>query len=1260
MVLQQLIQGNILIVDDDLNNLKILSATLSIQGYVVQSAISGSMALRIARATLPDLILLDIKMPDMDGYEVCQQLKVDQLTRSIPVIFISAINSVVDKVKAFKVGGLDYISKPFQPEELLARVENQLRLQRLQKQLEEKNAQLENESLSRQRAETALRASESKYRHLVETSQDIIWSVDLLGCITFINSAVKKIVGYDPQEMIGSSWTDFIFPERIARYSDLWKYILNGEPISQYEITCFTKNGDLVYLLLNATALRNEENKIISVTGTASNITERKLAEQALQESANKLRNHNLVLTQLAQNQVLYQGDLAAALSEITVAGAKNIGVERASVWLYNTSHSVVQCLNVFQLSCNQHTSFDLELVVADYPGYFQALDKDQLIASDKPLEDPRTKELAQSYLRPNGITSMLSVPVRLAGVATGILCLEQVGIAHHWTAEEQNFARSLGNLVSLALEGRARQASEQKLASAFRSSPDPIALATFPDIHYIEVNDRFSSFFGYSREEVVGRTIDEVNIWMSKEQYTAIALDLQHQRTIRNHELNLCTCSGEIKTMLFSAELIEIEGGQYVLATAKDITERKQVEEALRESAERERATTKAIQRIRQTLDLETIFAVTTQELRQVLNCDRVVVYRFNYDWSGGFVAESVGMGWLSLIEEHNSNANFTEGALQDHSCAVRQLDSGDNQVLDTYLQTTQGGSYSRGASYLCVCDIYQAGFQPCYLQLLESFQAQAYITVPIFCGNQLWGLLGSYQNSGPRQWQTGEISTVVQISNQLGVALQQSELLTQTQKQSQALQQAAIIADAANRAKSEFLANMSHELRTPLNAILGFTQIMSHDHTLSSEHQQDLAIINRAGEHLLNLINDILEMSKIEAGRTTLNVTSFDLVSLLDNLQQMLHSRATAKGLKLLFEYAPHIPRYITTDSSKLRQVLFNLLGNAIKFTDSGQVTLRVNSIHDKLHRLLFEVEDTGAGIAKEELNLLFEAFGQTETGRKSQQGTGLGLAISRKYIHMMGGEITVKSNLGVGSIFNFDIQIQLGSSPEVASTANSQIIALAANQPEYRILVVDDVLESRILLAKILSAIGFSVMEATNGTEAISIWYRWHPQAILMDMRMPVMDGYEATRQIKAGNPHTIIIALTASAFNEERTAMLNAGCDDLINKPFPQQQLLEKLGQHLKVKYIYEQDEQIVKLKEKTTAEILSSEEFRAEFAQMSTQWLSQLYHAAAQCSDDLILKLVDSIPEENSLLVNVFQDLANNFQFETILQILGNR
>ena len=346
------------------------------------------------------------------------------------------------------------------------------------------------------------------------------------------------------------------------------------------------------------------------------------------------------------------------------------------------------------------------------------------------------------------------------------------------------------------------------------------------------------------------------------------------------------------------------------------EIQERIAAEAKLQLSAQRERATTQVILRMRQSLDLTAIFSVTTADLRQTLGCDRVLIYRFNPDWSGNVVSESVAPGWDQVIPVHPSSV-LTQGVGGRSDCIIKRMDGKEILIQDTYLQENQGRPYQDQSTFCCVTDIYEANFDRCYLDLLETLQARAYVTVPIFCGNQLWGLLAAYQNSKARQWKTTEIQTVSQISTQLGVAVQQAELLAKTQQQAEALKQAKETADAANRAKSEFLANMSHELRTPLNAVLGFTQLMAHEGTTSTQ-QEYLGIINRSGEHLLNLINDVLEMSKIEAGQTTLSEDTFDLSALLKDLNEMLWLRAKTKGLQLVFEVGD-IPQLVTADQKQ-----------------------------------------------------------------------------------------------------------------------------------------------------------------------------------------------------------------------------------------------------------------------------------------------------------------------------------------------------
>ncbi len=406
----------------------------------------------------------------------------------------------------------------------------------------------------------------------------------------------------------------------------------------------------------------------------------------------------------------------------------------------------------------------------------------------------------------------------------------------------------------------------------------------------------------------------------------------------------------------------------------------------------------------------------------------------------------------------------------------------------------------------------------------------------------------------------------------------------VTEKRKAEEALHHAKQQAESASQAKSTFLAKMSHELRTPLNAIIGFAQLMAAE---SDHRQEDLDVIISSGEHLLTLINNVLEMSKIEAGRVVLEPGTFDLHRVLYSLQDMLALKAEAKSIDLTFTGVDDLPQYIYADESKLRQILLNLLSNAIKFTEVGKISLRVRyeDEHDLQPtsnvppnaipcRLYLEVEDTGCGIAEDELDMLFDAFAQTSSGRGTQDGTGLGLTLSREFIYLMGGDITVESEVNAGTRFRFDIMVLRLTEPIAEELQQRRrIVGLVPGQPRYRILVVEDKLDSSRLLTKLMTFIGFDVQAATNGAEALELDEAWQPHLIFMDVNMPVMNGIESTRQIRARGRTIPIIALTASVFFHERKIVMDAGCDDFIAKPFQNDYLLEKMSQHLGVQFIY---------------------------------------------------------------------------------------
>ena len=464
---------------------------------------------------------------------------------------------------------------------------------------------------------------------------------------------------------------------------------------------------------------------------------------------------------------------------------------------------------------------------------------------------------------------------------------------------------------------------------------------------------------------------------------------------------------------------------------------------------------------------------------------------------------------------------------------------------------------------------------------------------------------------------------------------------------------------AESANRAKSDFLANMSHELRTPMNAILGYSQLMQKDSSLRPEQRDYLNTINRSGEHLLALINDVLEISRIEARRIVLSPDTFDLHSLLRDLDAMFRIRTDDKGLQFDVTGISRIPRYVFADENKLRQILINLLGNAVKFTVEGGVVMQfavIDGGRDE-KRLVVEVRDTGVGIAEEDLSKVFQYFEQRAEGDRAQNGVGLGLAISRSYARMMGGDVTVTSHVGEGSIFRLEIGIQESAEPAFKEkTHKRRITGLAPGQSIPRILVVEDREESRYLLIKILELAGFEVQGATNGREAVDVFEQWLPSFIWMDIRMPVMDGLEATRLIKAteAGKSTTVAALTAHALEEERELIQAAGCDDFVRKPFREHEIFEVMAKHLGLKYVYEADKE-EEVQVETAADINPQ-----RLTALPADLLKELHKAVLRLNTDRTMEVIEEISRQDISTGSALRRLAENMDYNRLLGILEDK
>ncbi|MDP2771342.1 MAG: PAS domain S-box protein [Giesbergeria sp.] len=1051
--------------------------------------------------------------------------------------------------------------------------------------------------------EERLRTVSLYNRSLIEASLDPLVTISAEGKITDVNRATEAVTGRSRSELIGTDFSDY-FTEPDKAREGYQQVFLRGS-VTDFPLALRRRDGHVTEVLYNASVYQGENGEVLGVLASARDITERKLDEEVLHRLNRELRAIS------SCNQTLMRAeDEQTLLNEICQIVCDQAGYRMA--WVGYAENDETKTVRPVAWS-----GFDSGYVENARLSWADDTERGQGLAA-MAIRSGRTFCVQDFANEPEmvpwredalsrGYRSGVALPLKDESAKVfGVLLIYSTQINAFVPDEMRLLEELAGDLafgIAVLRTRNERKRTEQALRehehfldSVIEHLPNMLFVKDAKDLKFVRFNKAGEALLGYPRDQLIGKNDrdffprEQADFFISKD-----------REIIARREL-LDIPEEPISTKFLGQRYLHTrkipifsDDGRplYLLGISEDITERKRAEEKLLRSEHGLAEAQRIVHLGNWDLDLETNVLTWSDEIYRIFEIDPE---KFGASFDAFLNAihpddrELVNKAYTDSV--NNKIPYDIEHRLLMKDGRVKYV----NEKCETYCREDGRALRSVGTVY--------------------------------------------------------DITERRKVAEELRRYKDHLEELVQQRTADLVLARNA--AEAANRAKSVFLSSMSHELRTPMNAILGFSSMMRKDPLLQDEQRQNLDIINRSGEHLLTLINDVLEMAKIEAGRVQVESAPFDLGSLVRDVTDMMHMRAQENGLQLLIDQSSQFPRYIKGDEARVRQVLINLLGNAVKFTRHGGVTVRFGlKPHTTPQRLLIEVEDSGIGISAADQKRVFEPFVQFgETA--AQQGTGLGLSIARQFVQLMGGTISFESTLGKGSTFRVELPMERVASADVAkpeSTVKGEIVGLAPGQPEYRILIVEDQLDNQLLLSKLMKNVGFQAKVTENGAQAVGLFQSWRPQLIWMDRRMPVMDGLEATRRIRElpGGREVKIVAVTASVFMEQRDEILKAGMDDVVRKPYRFNEIYECMAQQLGVQYTYAEAQDAQEVSDLVlTAGML---------AVLPPDLHRELHDAAESLEGERITAVIGQVASFDSKLHKTLSRLADNFDYPAILKAL---